>query len=240
VAFAAALKKDASPEEQRQWLDAFKQAAPENALANYLSAIDYFKAGQTDQAIRELLAADGKTQFQDYLPDRIQDDEEAYLSAGYSLADAETFAVYQQSLLPQPSDLRQFVHDISDLAKSYQQAGDATSAQAALQMIADIGQRYENGSPGEFVVSQNVGISIERFALGVMDPNSPYGGVGQTVQDRLNQLDQQIAAHLALAQQVDPLQQTMSDQDWISYSERFKTFGEEMAWRWLVNKYGQK
>jgi hypothetical protein len=73
-----------------------------------------------------------------------------------------------------------------------------------------------------------------------MDPNSPYGGDGQTVQDRLNQLDQQIAAHIELAKQVDPLQQTMSDQDWISYSDRMKAFGEEVAWRWLVNKYGQQ
>ena len=240
VAFEAVFDKDLSPEQQRQWLNTFEKSTPDNALANYLSALNYFKAGQTDQAVQELIAADGKAQFQDYSAGRIQDDEEAYLSAGYSMADAETFAVYQEALLPQPSELRQFIHDISDLAKSYQQAGDATSAQDALQMIADLGQRYENASPGEIVVSQNVGISIERFALGAMDPNSPYGGDGQTVQDRLNQLGQQIAAHIELAKQVDPLQQTMSDQDWISYSDRMKAFGEEVAWRWLVNKYGQQ
>ena len=39
-----------SPEERRQWLDAFKQSAPDNALANYLSARDYFKSGQNDEA----------------------------------------------------------------------------------------------------------------------------------------------------------------------------------------------
>jgi RNA polymerase sigma factor (sigma-70 family) len=240
VDFEAVFDKDLSPEERHQWLNAFEKSAPDNALANYLSALNYFKAGQTDQAVQELIAADGKAQFQDYLPDRIQNDEEAYLSAGHSMVDAETFAVYQEALLPQPSELREFVHDISDLAKSYQQAGDATSAQAALQMIEDLGQRYENASPGEIVVSQNVGISIERFALGEMDPNSPYGSNGQTVQDRMNQLDQQIAAHIELAKQVNPLQQTMSDQDWISYNDRIKAFGEEVAWQWLVNKHGQQ
>ena len=44
-----------SPEERRQWLDAFKQSAPDNAFANHLSARDYFKSGQNDQAVQELL-----------------------------------------------------------------------------------------------------------------------------------------------------------------------------------------
>jgi len=36
VAFEAAFKKDASPTERREWLDAFKKAAPDNPMANYL------------------------------------------------------------------------------------------------------------------------------------------------------------------------------------------------------------
>jgi len=240
VDFEAVFKKDTSLEERRQWLDAFKRSAPDNALANYCSAFAYFKAGQTDQAVQDLIVADGKVEFQDYLPYRIQEDQEAYLSAGYSLADAEAFAVCQQPLLPQPGELRQFVHDIGDLAKSYQQAGDANSAQAALQIIADLGQRYANGSPGEFLVSQNVGVDIERFALGVMDPNTPYGGSGQTVQDQLNKLDRQLAGQKELGQQTTPLTQTMSDQDWISFDDRLKAFGEQEACRWLIRKYGQR
>src|SRR5439155_20814042 len=54
VAFEAALKKDASPEERRQWLEAFKKSDSDNALPNYLSALDYFKASQADQAVQEL------------------------------------------------------------------------------------------------------------------------------------------------------------------------------------------
>lgn len=77
VAFEAVFKKDASPEEQRRWLDAFKQSAPDNALVNYLSAHNYFKAGQTDQAVQELVAASSKQQYQDYTQNRVQDDQEA-------------------------------------------------------------------------------------------------------------------------------------------------------------------
>ncbi len=84
VALEAAYSQDASPEAQRQWLEVFKQAAPDNALPHYLLARNYFKAGQTDQAVQELLAAAGKTQTQDFFVDRMSDDEEAYLAAGYS------------------------------------------------------------------------------------------------------------------------------------------------------------
>jgi hypothetical protein len=80
VAFESVLAKDLSPEEQRQWLNTFEKCAPDNALANYLSAFNYFQAGQTDQAVPQLIAASGKG-FYDYTSDRVQDDAEAYLSA---------------------------------------------------------------------------------------------------------------------------------------------------------------
>src|SRR5712671_282667 len=52
VAFDALIWS--KPEERRQWLDTFKQSAPDNALPNYLSALEHFKSGQTDQAVQDL------------------------------------------------------------------------------------------------------------------------------------------------------------------------------------------
>jgi hypothetical protein len=120
VAFEAVLRKDAPPAERRQWLDAFKQSVPDNALANYLSALDHFKAGQTDQAVQDLVAASGKAQFQDYSLDRVQDDEEAYLSAAYPVAEAKVVAT-SYLLLPQLAQMRDLGRNIVDLANSYRQ-----------------------------------------------------------------------------------------------------------------------
>ena len=238
VDFEAVFKPNASPEERRQALDAFKQSAPDNALANYLSALDYFKTGQTDQAVQELIAAAGKPQFQDYTPERYQDDADAYLAAGYSVAEAKAFASHQLPL-PEWPELRQLGRDMVDLASSYRQAGDEASAQAALQMAVSLGQRLD-GSAGEYLISQLVGMAVERVALSAMDPNSPYGSNGQTVRDRLNQIAQQKAALRELGQQADPLMQTMPDQDWTIYRDREMLFGEEAALQWVVSKYGQK
>lgn len=236
VAFEAAFNKDLSPDEQRQWLDAFVKAAPGNALANYLSAFNYFNSGQTGHAVEELIAASDKP-LQDYTLDRYQTDTEAYLAAGYSEADAKA-AASMQLMLPQLKQLKQLGINILDLANAYRQGGDQASALAALQMAANIGQHYANSSPGEPLVSQLVGIAVMRTALEAMDPNSPYGSNGQTVQDQLNQLAQQRAALQELANQFSSLQQTMSDQEWITYKDRWMAFGEVAAEQWAVSKHG--
>src|SRR5207249_1096441 len=121
VDFAAIHKEDSSPQERRRWLDAFKQSAPDNSLANYLSALDYFNSGQTDQAVQELSAASSKQQFQDYTMDSAQNSEEAYRAAGYSIAETKTIAT-TSLLLPQLAELTQLSQNIVDLAHSYQRA----------------------------------------------------------------------------------------------------------------------
>ncbi|MBI3417833.1 MAG: sigma-70 family RNA polymerase sigma factor [Verrucomicrobia bacterium] len=239
VSFEAASRHDAPPDERRQWLDKLKQSAPENALANYLSAADHFKAGQADQAVQDLIAAAGKPQFQEYNLDRIQADEEAYRAAGYPEAEAKLLAS-SQLVMAHLGSVSGLSGSLLELAKSYQQAGDEASRQTALQMAVDLGQRYGDDTPGQMLAAKLLGISIQRKGLGAMDPNQAYGGGGQTVQDRLAQLVQQKAALGELTKQTDPIMQTMPDADWISFNDRLMIFGEEPAMRWLIAKHGPK
>ncbi|HXJ75891.1 MAG TPA: hypothetical protein VNM37_23755, partial [Candidatus Dormibacteraeota bacterium] len=240
VDFEAALRKGTPPAEQRQWLDNLKRSAPENALGDYLSALNYLKAGQTDLAVQDLLAASGKQSFQDYSLDRIQNDEEAYRAVGYSQA-ASTVVATSHLLLPQLVQMRDLSQSLVDLANSYRQAGDEGSRQSALQMVISLGHRYSGGGPGENLISQLVGVAIERRALEAMDPNSPYGADGaMTVQERMNQLVAQRTTVRELVTQTKPFWDAMSEQDWISYHNRSMVFGEMAAQQWLLNKYGQK
>ncbi len=238
VAFEAAMDPQAKAEDRRQWLEAFKNSDPENALPNYLAASDLIKAGHPDEAVKELIAAGGKQSFQDYTQDRAQDDEEAYLSAGYSVAESKTISS-MQLLLPQLLMLRDLGRSLEDLAGTYKQNGDAASSQAVWQMVATLGQRYSTATPGQPEISELVGIAIERSALQAMDPNAQYTD-GQTVQQRLESLNQQKATLAELNQQVEPLLAGMSDQDWIIYKDRWRMFGEESAMRWVIGKYGGK
>jgi hypothetical protein len=74
--------------------------------------------------VQELVTASGKQHFQDYSLDRYRDDEEAYLSAGYSAAEAKVRASFQLPL-PQFTELKQLGQDwinYSDRYKSFAEA----------------------------------------------------------------------------------------------------------------------
>jgi RNA polymerase sigma factor (sigma-70 family) len=238
VAFSAIFKKDSSLTERRQWLEAFKQSAPQNALANYLSALDYFRSGNSVQAVQELNVAAAKPQFQDYSAEFVQNDEEAWLAAGYSVAEAKA-AASMLFLTPHLGQMKELTQDIVSLADSYQQGGDNASAQVALQVGLDLGKRLD-GSPGQSLVNQLVGAAIQGIALRAMNQAGLYNEGGQTVQGRLDELAQQRTTVANLTAQFGAVQQRVSDQDWISYKDRWRAFGEEAALRWVVGKYAQK
>jgi hypothetical protein len=238
VNFASVFEAGATADERRQRLEALKQAAPDNAIARYLSALDYFKVGQVDQAVGELSTAAGQQTFQDYSREFIQSAEEAYLSAGYTPAEAKALG-FSQLLLPQLAPLKALGQQMVDLANSYRQANDSASAQAALQMAIELGQRF-NGEPGEALVSRLVGLAIQRNALGAMDLGTVLDSSGQTVEARLDEIAQQRDAIRQLDQQFEGVQPKITDQDWISYRDRERTFGEEPAMQWLVAKYSKQ
>jgi len=246
VNFAAyfALKNEMSPEERRQRLHAFKQAAPDNALANYLSAQDYFQSGQSDQAVQELVAAAGQSRIRDYSSGFIQNIEEAYRAAGYSEGEAKAAAAYALPL-PQLAELRRLGQNLGDLANLYRQAGDEASAQAALQMGVALGRQVAEPSGSNYLVHDLVGLGIERQILERMDPGSPYDTVGRTVQDRLSELAQRREDIRELQGAVDPdgrwdslagVLQSLSEQDLISFFDRIKVTGEMEALRWARNR----
>lgn len=237
VAFEAVFATDLSPEERLQWLNTFEQDAPGNALPFYLSAQNDFAAGQSDKALQELTAAAGKP-MDDYTVGRMQEDEEAYLAAGYPPAEAKTIA-QEDILLQQLAPMKQLGQSLVSLANAYTQSGDQASAQSVLQMALNLGQNVGGNSADPTLITPLVGAAVETMALTNMDPNSPYGGDGQTVQDQLNQIAQNRAAIKQLAQQADALFPTLSDQDWMTFDTRLTLFGQVSALQWLLSKYGQ-
>jgi hypothetical protein len=239
VDFRAAMDANLPPEQRRQWLNAFEQSAPDNALANYLSAQDYFNSGQSTLAVQELNAAAGKTQFQDYSMDTLQNMTEAYLAAGYPAADAQIIAGTQLGL-PQLNAMKQLGQDMVGLAGSYQQSGDAASANLALQTAVNMGQSLgASGVP--FLINSLVATSIENNALKAMDPGSAYGDTGQTVQDEMDQLNQQKTVVKGINNEFyNAIEPQMSDQDWLNFEQREFIFGETAAEKWAVGKYGQQ
>lgn len=234
VAFAAVFN-DKTPESRRHWLDVLKQSAPDNALAFYLSSLDYFRSGQADLAVKELLTANGKTRWQDYAGESILSAEEAYRAAGYSEIEAKASASLGLPL-PQLAQLKNLSQNIGDLANRYRESGDVASAQATIQMGLNLTQRISEGSGPSWIIQDLVGIASEIKLLESADPASPYDGLGRTVQDRINELSQNREEIKRLGRQSESVMQNLSEPDLIRFLDRWTLSGELDALRWAANR----
>jgi hypothetical protein len=235
-----AFKNELSSAERRQWLEAFKQSAPDNALANYLSAQAYFKAGAAELAAREVAAASRQSKYHDYLSDAVRSAEEAYAAAGLSVIDAKTVAACV-SMMPHLVELRDLGQSLGGLAKQYRQADDEAAAQAVFQMGAALGRRVGEPAAYSSIIHGLVGMAIERKVLDAMDPASPYDSAGRTVQDRLNECAQQRKT----IQEVQDkggyqMLQSLSEQDQLAFFERLEVSGELAALRWAQDRRGNR
>ena len=238
VAFEALSTADPTPEERRKWTDAIKQADPDNSLGNYLSAQDYFKSGQIDLAVGELEAASNKSWFNDLTLERMQFNEEAYRANGFSEAESRSAGMFELPL-PLLKVMPSLVENIIALSKSYRQAGDGVSADAAVAIAVNLGEQFQN-SGNALLVNQMLGMGIEQSALEALDPDALFGPAGRTPRDLLQDLNADRAAISALLRETVPLQDRMTSQDWIGYMNRMKMLGEVDAMRWLRTNFGPK
>ncbi|MBI3869312.1 MAG: hypothetical protein HY299_12390 [Verrucomicrobia bacterium] len=240
VALAAAVNGGPDPKHVRQApsnrtsLDTFKRSAPDNALADYLSARDHFRMGQASLAVKECLAADAKS-MQDYSLDKAQNTEAAYRSAGYS--EAESKAISETTLLmPHIAPLRELARDLTTAATTHRQRGDEASAQKLLRTAMSIGSRLD--APGALTLLQSiVGVAVQLDVLQSLDPAATLPDSGVTVQAQIGHLRQRREAIQAASRQFHALLEVMSDEDTIAYFERLKKLGEEAAMLWVITNH---
>jgi hypothetical protein len=225
------LARNLNPEERRQWLDRFKASSPENSLANYLSAAEHFKSGQSDAAIKELLAAGGKTQFKDYAMAAMLDEQELSRFAGRTTMHATGWA---GDLMGQLPPLKVVANGIAEAQRRYVQAGDADSAVALIQAGLGLSGRLSGGEGGRFVVSQLVGMAVENIMLNQLQADMKYEFLGgKTPAERQAELKQMKADFRSLNAGLTTAYANLSEADWQTYSDRMKTYGEVEAMKWL-------
>lgn len=221
-------------EDRRRWLETLRQSDPGNALGSYLAAADLFKSGQTEEALKALTEAADRPRLNQFILENLQNGEEAYTAAGYSEAEAKGRAAMEVPL-PQYVDLKLAGTKLAELAASYRQTGDEASAQAALQMGLALGERLSSGR-SESLIQELVGLAVQKRVLSEANPGAPVDVEGRTAQARLDQLLQHREELKALARQSEVVLQTLSDQDIGHFFDRTRSFGEEAAMRWAVNR----
>lgn len=224
----------ASPE-RRLRLEALARSAPDNALAHYLLAFDDFKAGRTDAAVQQLLAAAQKSKFQDYSLDFIQNAEEAYRAAGRSEAEAKAAATFGLAL-PHLAELKQTGLRTIELAQLYRQNGDEESARASLQIGFGLGERLTQ--PGQLsLVHEAVGCAIQLRILEAMTPGSSIGSAGPLAQSQLDAIAQRRASIQEARSKAEAVLPTLAAPDLVNFCNRMNLLGEEAAVQWLLRSH---
>src|ERR1039458_6229176 len=222
------------PEEQRQWIDAFKASSPDNALAWYFSALDYFNSKQPDLAVRELAEATHRQSFDTYATQADQAVEEMCDLAGWPPLAAKAWAPSSESASYLPS-LKNLANQMMQTQQQDLTQGDAASANSMASMGMILGNILRAGSP----IDQLVGIAIEKKILGQLDPAVNYDFLDRPVSEVLAELDRQKQAIRDALNTRDQLLPTLNEAELASYFERKKLYGEVNAVLWLQSKHSQ-
>jgi hypothetical protein len=225
------------PEARRERLDRLKAAAPENALAYYLSARDHLQNSRPDQAVADLLAASGRSHFEDYTLDAMQNAEDLYLQAGKSPAEAKVLGV-STAPLPHLAQLKGLAVDLNELEQRFVAAGDAASAENLAQMGVRLGEQLSAGEGARCLINQLVGTAVEQIVLRPLEADRSYDFLQGNVRDYLGQLGTRRAATKQDGQFLDAWMPGASEADLISYFDRFKIYGESAALAWLKQRQG--
>ncbi|MGA2221065.1 MAG: sigma-70 family RNA polymerase sigma factor [Verrucomicrobiia bacterium] len=221
------------PEEQRKWIDAFKASSPDNALAWYFSALDYFNSKQPDLAIRELAEATRRQSLDTYAAQASQAVEEMCDLAGWPPLAAKAWAPSSESA----SYLNSLKNMANQMMQTQQQdltRGDAASANSLASMGMVLGNTLRAGSP----MDQLVGIAIEKNILGKLDPAVKYDFLDRPVSEVLAELDRDKHAIVDALNSKEQVLPTLNETELASYFERKKLYGEVNAVLWLQSKHG--
>jgi hypothetical protein len=220
--------------ERRQAIDAFREASPDNALGNYLSARDHFTQGNEDEAVRDMWKSLDQGGMETYWLETMQDVEEAYREAGYSQAQA-SIAAFGETLLPELQQMMALSRHLRDLQAQYLQNGDSQSAQSIAEIGIRLGTQMQENQ-GYLVIGDLVGMNIERRVLEGLDPHDVLVVGNQTIGDRLADLNQRKQT-IGDIQSVLELLRNLPESEVSAYVARVKLYGELEAIRWLHNKH---
>ncbi|MGH7950651.1 MAG: hypothetical protein ACREFE_01850 [Limisphaerales bacterium] len=236
----AVLAHDEFPADRRKWLDLIKASSPSNSLANYLSAQDYLKNGNSAAAIQELLAADGKSQFDAFQTENLLDAEDLYSSSGDSAKETATFAMADMSEedLPEMATLKRLSQGIGDLEQQYLNSGDADSAANLAEMGMTYANRLESGDSGKYIINQLVGIAVESVVLQKLDPNTSYDFLnGETPSQVVQEDKQQRQATMPTYQDFQAVYPRLTDDEIANYFKRVEIYGELDAMKWVIQQH---
>ncbi len=223
-----------SPEEKSAALAAFRAAAPENSLGDYLAAHQAFTSGDTGAAGAALAQSLDNPLYADYTQQIVAGSEQAFLDAGYD--ETAAFAASLTSLrFEQTGAVMDVSRSLMAVQEEFIRSADFDSAEPTVIIGLTMGQRIQEQGP--YNIDLLTGIAIEKMFLQQLDPLTQAGPGGQSAGERGELLDAKLLEIKDLSSRYFPVFIQSDEATQAQYLAKVKAEGELAAMRWLV---GQK
>ena len=235
------LARNVFPGDRSRWLDLFKASSPSNSLPNYLSAQFHFQNSQPEAAVKDLVAATDKPEFENYTLESQLNAEELCQFLGKSPLDSTETALAGSAgdTMPELATIKQLASQMEDLQKQELNVGDNNSAENLATLGTILGGQLNSGASGNYIINQLVGMAVEEKMFDQLDPNTSYDFLGgETPGQRLQELKQQKSMLSQLDKSFEAIQPGLTDAEKVSFQERVKIYGEIAAMRWLQQEHG--
>ena len=222
------------PEAERNWIEAFKTAAPDNSLGWYFSALDYFRSKQPEAALRELVEASRLPGFDNDSAQTIQAVEELHRLSGRSTPSAKFAAACGGRVsLACLSRLKALGNEIYQAQQSCQEQGNSAWANSFAAAGLVLGDRLRQKE----IFEQISGAALQKKILGRLDPAWSYDFLDRPVSEKLAEIDRQRQSVAQLMQVRDRLLPSLREAELCNYFDREKLYGEIAAMQWLQAQY---
>jgi hypothetical protein len=221
-----------TPEEKTAAAMAFRAAAPDNSLGDYLAAHQAFAAGDAGAAGAALIQSLDNPLYTDYTQKIVAGSEQAFLDAGYEPSAAAGAAMFSLTI-GQVQTVMDVSENLKQLQEEFIRSADFDAAEPTVVIGLTLGQRIQDQGP--YLIDQLVGISIEKKFLQQLDPLTQAGPGGQSAGERLEALDAKLMEIKTLQPAFTEEFATADEATQSQYLEKMKSEGELAAMRWLVN-----
>ena len=222
-----------TPEEKSAAVMAFRAAAPDNSLGDYLAAHQAFAAGDAGAAGAALIQSLDNPLYTDYTQKIVAGSEQAFLDAGYEPSAAAGAAMFSLTI-GQVQTVMNVSENLKQLQDEFIRSADFDAAEPTVIIGLTLGQRIQDQGP--YLIDQVVGIAIERKFLQQLDPLTLAGPGGQSAGERLEALDARVLEFRTLGPAFTEKFATADEATQAQYLAKMKADGELAAMRWLVEK----
>ena len=215
-----------------EFIERFKAADANNPLPCLFSAQEFFKSGQTADALADVRAALGRPGFYTYSTERMDSAQKLYEGLGLGPVEASALAIFSVTL-PHMTAANQTSRGLMEWQKTATESGDTAAADDALRLTYSLGRTFATPEASRMLIGQLVGISMETRALKALPDGSQPDWLKVTPADRLAELDRQKAGVQEVAKGIASVVQSQDGELLAEYLRRVRTESEAAAYEWL-------